>query len=125
MLEVANLWVQIVWSLGCALFYICGLELWKTEPRLFVINLSSNNLVYFAGSNVEESVTLELLKPKKLKVLQSCSLHGLAYVLWTEEHDTDELGSRAEIVHYSDTQILLENLYLQLWEMVKTHQHKK
>ena len=52
--------------------------------KLFVINLSGNNPVYFAGSNVEGSVLLELSEPKKTQGI-SIVFSGKAYVHWTEQ----------------------------------------
>ena len=47
--------------------------LWKSplcdmgKLKLFDINLSGSDLVYFSGSNVNGSVLLELSEPKKTK----------------------------------------------------------
>jgi len=57
------------------------------KPKLFVINLSGNNLVYFAGSNIEGSVTLELSEPKTTQGI-SIVFSGKAYVHWTETRTT-------------------------------------
>ena len=83
--------------------------------KLFVINLSGNDSVYFAGSNVEGSVSLEISEPKKTQGI-SIVFSGKAYVHWTEQRTTgtgdDE---RTETVHYSDSQILVNDVFIQLW----------
>ena len=82
--------------------------------KLFVISLSGNNLVYFAGSNVEGSVLLELSKPKKTQGI-SIMLYGQAYVHWTEQHTTGYGNNQTTYtVHYSDTQNIF-SYALQLW----------
>ena len=77
------------------------------KPKLFVITLSENNLVYFAGSNVKGSVSLELSKPKKYQGI-SIVFSGKVYVHWGQQRG---LGT----VNYSDTQIIFKNKFIQLW----------
>ena len=85
------------------------------KPKLFAINLSGNNVVYFAGSNVEGSVSLELSEPKKTQGI-SIKLSGTAYVHWTERRTTGSGDDRrTETVHYSDTQIIFNDVFMQLW----------
>ena len=85
------------------------------KPKVFVINLSGNNSVYFAGSNVEGSVLLELSESKKAQGI-SIVFSGKAYVHWTERHTTGTGDQRhTETVHYSDTQIILKDVFVQLW----------
>ena len=85
------------------------------RPKLFAINLSGNNVVYFAGSNVEGSVSLELSEPKKTQGI-SIKLSGTAYVHWTERRTTGNGDDRrTETVHYSDTQIIFNDVFMQLW----------
>ena len=85
------------------------------KPKLFVINLSGNNLVYFSGSNVEGSVSLELSEPKKTQGI-SIVFSGKAYVHWTEQRTTGSGNNqRTETVHYSDTQIIFNDVFIQLW----------
>ena len=76
--------------------------------KLFVINLTANNSVYFAGSNVEGSVSLELSEPKKTQGI-SIVLSGKAYVHWTESRGQNQT------IHYSNTQIIFNDVFLQLW----------
>ena len=85
------------------------------KPKVFIINLSGNNLVYFAGSNVEGSVLLEITEPKKTQGI-SIVFSGKAYVHWTEQHSTGTGDNRrTETVHYSDTEILVNDVFIQLW----------
>ena len=85
------------------------------KPKLFVINLSDNNSVYFAGSNVEGSVSVELSEPKKTQGI-SIVFSGKAYVHWTEQRTTGTGDNRrTETVHYSDTQIIINDVFIQLW----------
>ena len=85
------------------------------KPKLFVISLAGDNSVYFAGSNVEGNVSLELSEPKKAQGI-SIVLSGKSYVHWTEEHTTGTGDDqRTETVHYSDTQIILNDVFIQLW----------
>ena len=59
------------------------------RPKLFAINLSGNNSVYFAGSNVEGSVVLEISEPKKAQgIIVSIVFSGKAYVHWTESRSS-------------------------------------
>ena len=85
------------------------------KPKLFVINLSGNNPVYFAGSNVDGSVLLELSEPKKTQGI-SIVFSGKAYVHWTEQHTTGTGDQRrTETVHYSDSEIIFNDVLIQLW----------
>ena len=85
------------------------------KPKLFVISLAGDNSVYFAGSNVEGNVSLELSEAKKAQGI-SIVLSGKSYVHWTEEHTTGTGDDqRTETVHYSDTQIILNDVFIQLW----------
>ena len=85
------------------------------KPKLFVITLAGDNSVYFAGSNVEGSVSLELSEPKKTQGI-SVVFSGKAYVHWTESRTTGSGDNRrTETVHYSDTQIIFNDVYIQLW----------
>ena len=85
------------------------------RPKLFAINLSGNNSVYFAGSNVEGSVVLEISEPKKAQGI-SIVFSGKAYVHWTESRSSGSgQNQRTETVHYSDTQILFNDVFIQLW----------
>ena len=92
------------------------------KPKLFVINLSGNNPVYFAGSNVEGSVSVELSEPKKTQGI-SIVFSGKAYVHWTEQRTTGTGDNRrTETVHYSDTQIIINDVFIQLWGNGKNSQ---
>ena len=85
------------------------------KVKLFVINLSGSDLVYFTGSSVNGSVLLELSAPKKTKGI-SILLSGKAYVHWTEENRMGggmQSGNRT--VHYHDTQIIFNDMLIQLW----------
>ena len=85
------------------------------KPKVFVINLSGDNSVYFAGSNVEGTVSLELSEPKKSEGI-SIVLSGKAYVHWTERRNIGRGDERRrETVHYSDTQIIFKDIFIQLW----------
>ena len=85
------------------------------KPKLFVINLTGDNSVYFAGSNVEGSVLLELSESKKTQGI-SIVFSGKAYVHWSEQHTTGSGDNRrTETVHYSDTQIIFNDVFIQLW----------
>ena len=88
------------------------------RPRLFAINLSGNSVVYFAGSNVAGNVSLEISEPMKTQGI-SIKLSGAAYVHWTERRHTTSGGrhssGRTETVHYSDTQIIFNDVFIQLW----------
>ena len=81
------------------------------KPKLFVISLSGNNLVYFSGSNVEGSVSLELSEPKKTQGI-SIVFSGKAYVHWTEQRNN---RSGNHTVHYSVTQTIFSDMFIQLW----------
>ena len=83
------------------------------KPKLFVINLAGNNPVYFSGSNVEGNVSLELSKPKKTQGI-SIVFSGKAYVHWTEQRSTGN-GPHTATVHYSDTEIIVNDVFIQLW----------
>ena len=84
------------------------------KPKIFVITLAGNNPVYFAGSNIEGNVTLELSEPKKMQ--------GISIVLsqWTGQHWTEQRTTgtgehqRTETVHYSDSETILNPVSLQL-----------
>ena len=85
------------------------------RPKLFAINLSGNNSVYFAGSNVEGSVLLEISEPKKTQGI-SIVFSGKSYVHWTESRSSGTgRDRRTETVHYSDTQIIFNDVFIQLW----------
>ena len=85
------------------------------KPKLFAINLSGKNLVYFTGSNVEGSVSLELSEPKTIQGI-SIIFSGKAYVHWTSQRTTG-IGDnrRTEIVYHSDTQSIFNDVLIQLW----------
>ena len=59
------------------------------KPTLFTIILSSDNAVYFTGSNIEGKVVLELPEPKKVQGI-SIVLTAKAYVHYTKEHSMIE-----------------------------------
>ena len=86
--------------------------------KLFVINLSGSDVIYFAGSNVNGNVLLELSEPKKTKGI-SIVLSGKACVHWTEENRTrNRMGggmSGNRTVHYDDTEIIFNDMLIQLW----------
>ena len=85
------------------------------KPKLFVINLAGNNPVYFSGSNVEGNVSLELSVPKKLQGI-SIVFSGKAYVHWTELRSTGTGDNpHTATVPYSDTEILVNDVFKQLW----------
>ena len=85
------------------------------KPKLFVISLAGNSSVYFAGSNVEGSVSLELSEPKKTQGI-SIVFSGKAYVHWTEQYTTGSGNNQqTHTVHYSDTQIIFSDVFIQLW----------
>ena len=85
------------------------------KPRLFVITLSGGNPVYFAGSNVEGSVSLELSEPKKMQGI-TIVFSGKAYVHWLEHRTTGSgQNQRTEIIDYTDTQIIFNDVFIQLW----------
>ncbi|XP_065904754.1 arrestin domain-containing protein 3-like [Dysidea avara] len=85
------------------------------RPKIFAITLDGNNPVYFAGSTIEGNVILELSQPKVMQGI-SIVLSGLTYVHWTEERHrgTRETG-RIEIVHYSDSETILNRMSTHLW----------
>ena len=77
------------------------------KPKIFSINLG-NNPVYFAGSNIDGTVLLELSEAKKAQGI-SIALSGQAYVHWTEQRTTStgaENERRTETIHYSDSVII-------------------
>ena len=76
--------------------------------KVFAISLSGNNSVYYAGSNVEGSVLLELTEPKKIQGI-SIVFSGKAYVHWSRQ--AGENGS----IEYSDTEIIVSDMFIQLW----------
>ena len=85
------------------------------KPKVFAISLSGNNVVYFAGSNVEGSVLLELSEPKKAQGI-SITFSGKAFVHWSERRTTGSGDNRrTETVHYSDTQTIFNDVFMQLW----------
>ncbi|XP_065905136.1 arrestin domain-containing protein 3-like [Dysidea avara] len=85
------------------------------KPKIFVITLAGNNPVYFAGSNIDGNITLELSEPKKMQGI-SIVLSGLAYVHWTEQRTTGSGDNRrTETVHYSDSETILNPVSIQLW----------
>ena len=85
------------------------------KPKLFVINLSGNNSAYFAGSNVEGSVLLEISKPKKTQGIRIV-LSGEAYVYWTEQRTvTYGNTTTSQTVYFTDTQIIFNSMFIQLW----------
>ena len=68
------------------------------KPRLFAINLSGNNSVYFAGSDVEGSVSLELAEPKKTQGI-SITFSGKSHAHWTSnEHIVIIISSMGELI---------------------------
>ena len=79
--------------------------------KLFVINLSGNNLVYFAGSDVKGTVSLELSEPKTIQGI-SIALSGKAYVHWTEQTNN---GRHPVNLRCYDTQIIFNDLLIPLW----------
>ena len=80
--------------------------------KLFVINLSESDVVYFAGSNVNGNVLLELSEPKKTKGI-SIVLSGKACVHWTEENRMGGGMSGNRTVHYDDTEIIFNDMLIQ------------
>ena len=82
--------------------------------KLFVINLSGSDVVYSAGSNVNGNVLLELSEPKKTKGI-SIVLSGKACVHWTEENRMGGGMSGNRTVHYDDTEIIFNDMLIQLW----------
>ena len=77
------------------------------KPRLFAIKLTGRNSVYFAGSNVEGNVSLDLSEPEKTQGI-SIMFSGKAYVHWTEH-------SERSPSHYRDTQTIFRDVFKQLW----------
>ena len=53
------------------------------RPTLFTITLSGNNVVYFAGSNIEGKVVLELAEQKKVQGI-SIMFSAKAYMHYTK-----------------------------------------
>ena len=85
------------------------------KPKRFVINLSEDNLVYFAGSTVEGNVLLELSEPKRAQDI-SISFSGKAYVYWTKSYTTGSGDNRhTETIVYSDTQTFFSAMHRHLW----------
>ena len=86
------------------------------KPKLFVINLSGDNSVYFSGSSVEGSVLLELSEPKKAQGI-SIMLSGKAYVHWRHTVlNSNKNGSLYEqTISCSDTQVIFNDVFIQLW----------
>ena len=93
------------------------------KPTLFTINLAGGNSVYFPGSSVEGNVLLELPQAKKVQGI-SIVLTGKAYVYWkvrrSEQHtsgsgDKRETYRESYTVHYSDTQDIFNDMFIQLW----------
>ena len=83
--------------------------------KIFSINLFGNNPVYFAGSNIDGNVLIELSEAKKVQGI-FIALSGQAYVHWTEQRTTgDGEERRTETYHYSDSQIILNDVLIQLW----------
>ena len=78
------------------------------KPKVFAISLSGNNTVYYAGSHVEGSVILDLTEPKNAQEI-SIVFSGKAYVQWIEER------SSGNAVDYSDTEIIVNDEFIQLW----------
>ena len=85
------------------------------KPKLFIITLSEENLVYFSGSSVEGSVVLELSAPKSAQSI-SITLSGTGNVRWTETYTTGSGEHRQThtIVH-SDTQSFFTDMKKRLW----------
>jgi len=96
--------------------------------KTFAINLTGNNPVYFAGSNVEGNVLVELTEPKQTQGI-SIVLSGQAYTHWTEhQHHHDHHhhhhghhhhhhgagGHYTETIHYTDSEIIINDVVLQL-----------
>ena len=82
------------------------------KPKIFSI---SNNPVYFAGSNIDGNILLEFSEVKKAQGI-SIALSGQAYVHWTEQRTTgDGNERRTETYHYSDSQIIFNDVLIQLW----------
>ena len=79
------------------------------KPKLFAINLSDDNSVYFAGSNVEGNVVLELSEPKRAQSI-SIVLSGKAYVYWLESRQGDNPSLIRE-----DTQHFFNDITRRLW----------
>ena len=85
------------------------------KPRIFSINLFGNNPVYFAGSNIEGNISLELSEAKKAQGI-SVVLSGEVNVHWTETRTTGSGDDqRTETIHYSDSQIIFNSVFIQLW----------
>ena len=51
------------------------------KPRLFVIKLTGNKSVYYPGSNVEGSASVELSAPEQIQGI-SILFSGKAHVRW-------------------------------------------
>ena len=81
------------------------------KPTLFTIVLSSNNEVYFPGSNVEGKVLLELAEAKKVQGV-SITFTGKAYVHYKELRERD--GETYDY-HFADTQDMFNDVLVQLW----------
>ena len=92
------------------------------RPTLFTITLSGNNVVYFAGSNIEGKVVLELAEQKKVQGI-SIMLSAKAYVHYTK-HESEGTGSDREsyTVYYADTQNIFNDVIIPLWGDGRTSQ---
>ena len=87
------------------------------KPRLFVINLFGDNSVYFSGSTVEGSVSLELSEPKKAQGI-SIMLSGKAYVHWRHtvlNYRRNRSMPDERTFSCSDTQVIFNDVFIQLW----------
>ena len=112
------------------------------KPKKFAINLTGNNQVYFAGSNLEGNVLLELTEPMETPGI-SIVLSGQAYTHWTNYHHRyyhhqghhylhgnhhlrghhhlhgyhhHGVGDHyVENVHRTDSEVIINNVTLQLW----------
>ena len=85
------------------------------KPKLFIITLSEENLVYFSGSNVEGSVVLELSEPKSAQSI-SIALSGQGYIYWTETYTTGSGENRQTHTRViTDTQYFFNDRSKRLW----------
>ena len=82
--------------------------------KLFVIKLSGNKQVYFSGSSVEESVSLELSEPKKTQDI-SIVFCGKVHVLATDRYTRLYHGRDGQLINYSHIQNIFNDVSIQLW----------
>ena len=82
--------------------------------NLFVIKLSGNKQVYFSGSSVEGSVSLELSEPKKTQGI-SIVFSGKAHVLATVQNTREYYRRAGQRINHSHTQHIFDDVSIQLW----------